>query len=129
MMELPVVMPVAMVSTDWVGDPCCESGETEELLMAEGGTTTSWVCGPKSVLTWLGRARRVWSVSGDAMAVVTGGDGRRSSQAAVIVVVEGMDESPGRESVDGLKSAALARPGLRCEGPRPLWKKRVVGGL
>ncbi len=42
--ELPVVMPVAMVSTDWVGEPCCESGEMEmdEWVRAEGGTTTSW---------------------------------------------------------------------------------------
>jgi hypothetical protein len=52
--ELPVVMNVATVSTDWVGEePCWEAGETEELDMAEGGTTT------RSVLTWCESALRV----------------------------------------------------------------------
>jgi hypothetical protein len=57
------------------------------LLMAEGGTTTSWVWGPMSVLTWLGRARRVWSDL-DAMVEMTGGNGRLRSVEAVMVSVE-----------------------------------------
>ncbi len=56
--ELPVVRPVPIVSTDWVGDDACwELGEMDELLMAEGGIMTSWVSRLRSVLTWLGRRR------------------------------------------------------------------------
>lgn len=39
--ELLVVMPVPIVSTDWAGEPCCEEGDVEDMLMAEGGMATS----------------------------------------------------------------------------------------
>lgn len=59
-MELPAVVPVPIVPTDWAGEPCWEDGDAEDMLMAEGGTATSWLWDDRSVLTWVGRARRVW---------------------------------------------------------------------
>lgn len=48
-----MVRPVPMVSTDWVGDACCELGEMDGLLTVEGSVVTSSVCRLRSVLTWL----------------------------------------------------------------------------
>ena len=51
--------------------------DADELLFADGGTTTNWECRARSVRTWLGRERRACTGSGLMVEVVGGGNTER----------------------------------------------------